>query len=132
VETASETFDFLDFDIVSDIDEIVGSEQEDLNIRMALYNEGIGRAEVFAEGGDIASGNYIDGTECWDDSFFRQYFFLDLVEKASGDRLQIVAPQGAPESCTISDLNDVPSLDDIDDELLEILEDIAENGVPQD
>jgi hypothetical protein len=132
VENSNERIDFADFNIVTDIDDDeTKTDLEDLGIRMAFYNHGTGRAEIDAIGGDIEEGYYVEGTECWDADIDRTYLTLDAIRESDGETYSIIGPIGAADQCAMPSLEGIPTIEDIDSELLAALDEVATNGLPE-
>ncbi len=130
-ESQTHSLDFIDFETQVDVDEPADGIREDLGIRMAFYDEGTGRAEADAANGSLAVNQVATGIECWDTSINRTYLQFDISETGS---MMETYTEGSAENCgefnaTLSDL-EIPSLQDIDPELLAALDDVATNGVP--
>lgn len=120
------TLDFLNWKAPMDVDED-GSAAEDLDIRMAFFDEGIGRAEAIVTGGDLDAGASASLTECWDTSISQTFIRMEL----SGDG-RIVLEEGNPEDCgafntSLASLG-IPAIDDIDAELRTGLSTLASTG----
>ncbi|NOZ86049.1 MAG: hypothetical protein GXP49_07265 [Deltaproteobacteria bacterium] len=130
VKTPKEYFDFIDFKLAMDLDQIKDSKIENLDIRMAFYNSGVGRAEMLAYGGDIPDESRVESTECWNSLIMREFFNIELVSQ-DGSRTEIQPTEGLPENCAMQNLDTVPSLDDVPADIMNALSDVAENGVPQ-
>ena len=112
--------DFLDFEFPLDVlEEPEGP--EDVSIRMAFIDGGIGRAEADASTGQET----YSVTECWDENLDRTYLASNPQDPEYGTESDCVDPF----HLTLDTLN-VPSLDSLDQNLRNALEDIAQNGVP--
>ena len=124
--------DFLDFQGDVDVSDPHDGVAENLDIRMAFLDRGIGRAEAGAYGGSIEEGDTIAMTECWDDAVKETYLIAEHVDgDGSTEALyQLGDPSGcqAPFDRTLDEL-EVPSLADVDPGLLDTLDAIAEGGV---
>ncbi|MCG8418105.1 MAG: hypothetical protein MJE77_09210 [Proteobacteria bacterium] len=121
------TLDFVDWQSQFDVDDPADNVVEDVGVRMAFFDAGVGRAEA-----DVANGSFGNDTaqltECWDTSINQTYLKLE----ATGG--PVLVEVGLEEDCGIfkdglSTLG-VPSLEDIDDELLTALSSLAANGIP--
>ena len=137
------TFHFLNFAGEIDIDDGDGdpatetpSAAELLDIRMVFIDEGVGRAEVMATGGDFASNPDADAlvvVECWDASIGRTYLRMTALNATGGEAW--VHEEGAETDCgalfqvPLAELG-VPFLEDVDPQLRAELDAIATNGVP--
>jgi hypothetical protein len=130
------TFDFVDIAAQGDVQENAdaGVLLENLSLRLASVNGGIGRAEVVASGGDLQGATFI-GTECWNAMVNRTYFQMDATGLDADGGVTSVETEGAPEDCvgpfsqSLTELN-VPSLDSVDPALLAALRGAAQNGIP--
>jgi len=104
---------------------------EDVAVRLAFVNEGMGRAEAQASGGDLAMGQVADAVECWDNTLSETY--LSFTTSTNGMQDGSIS-DGDPASCgafkaTLDELG-VPSLADVDPALKAKLDEVAKNGVP--
>jgi hypothetical protein len=123
--------DFLDFQGTVDVDDPHDGVAENLDIRMAFLDRGIGRAEAGAYGGSIEKGDQMAMTECWDDAVKETYLRAELVDDGATEALyQLGDPSGCvdPFDQTLDEL-EVPSLADVDPSLLDALDAVAEGGV---
>jgi hypothetical protein len=68
-DTYSTTVDFLDFATAADIDGLGSA--ENLDVRMAFLNGGMGRAEAVITGGDVGAAGAV---ECWNSLLERLYW----------------------------------------------------------
>jgi len=127
VEGVDVRFDFMDFRLTGNLDDATEAE-EFLDVQMAFYN-GTGRAEAIGAGGDIPQDASIESTECWNAGLLREYYSFEAV-LGDGTRQPIAPTEGEPTACTMQSLDDVPSLDDVDAEMLDALADVATNGIP--
>lgn len=125
--------DFVDWEGNVDIsDDPAKTAAELLNVHLAFFNEGTGRGEATATGGDLAAGETATIVECWDKSISQSY--LSFTVSASGTP-GTPAEEGAATACgyfqpSLKDLG-VPSLADVDPALKAALDDVATNGVPK-
>lgn len=104
-----------------------------LNVHLAFFNEGTGRGEATASGGDLAMGQTADVVECWDKTISRSY--LSFATSTNGTPDGAPASEGAAADCgyfqsSLKDLG-VPSLADVDPALKKALDDVATNGIPK-
>jgi hypothetical protein len=135
VETFEHHMDYLDFHYVADLEGTSNTGPEDMGIRMAFDSSGIGRAEVNVVGGDLPNDYpdyHLEGVECWDTALQRVYLLLELTpddEGSSNPTYPFVA-EGTSDNCEIEDLQQVPSLEDIDQDLLATLGFVASHGIP--
>ena len=124
--------DFMDFSVVSDVcdtssdacfeNDTVDDADENFDFRAAFINEGVGRAEVGIEGGDLPSA--VEVAECWNDELDRVF-----VEVSSGaEEVALAGECPAVWSQPLSDMG-LPGLGDIDPELSERLDCVASNGL---
>lgn len=123
--------DFLDWEAAFDVSEPADGVAENVGVRMAFLNEGTGRAEADASGGSLADNESVQLVECWDAAIDQSYLQIQRqVDGAPAETVEL----GAAEDCalfqpTLSELG-VPSLDDVDPELRNALQQVAETGVP--
>jgi hypothetical protein len=106
---------------------------ENLNVHLAFFNEGTGRGEATASGGDLAMGQTADVVECWDKTISQSY--LSFASSTNGMPDGAPAVEGDALSCgyfqkTLKDLG-VPSLADVDPKLKTDLDNVATNGIPK-
>jgi hypothetical protein len=129
--------DFLDFLFAADVDgNDVADLAEDVEVQMAFLNEGWGRAEASAVGGDLAQNQSVAVIECWDDSLARQYANLDFLEDGAPlwsldeGELANCGPivEGQPVFANTLDALGMPTLADVDAEMMAALDDVATNG----
>lgn len=128
-EADGQFVDFIDWEAGIDVSEPADGLMENVGVRMAFFNGGTGRAEADAMGGSIEDGATWSGVECWDDAIARTYanFSVDGSNPASFS-------EGELANCgffasTLTEL-EVPTLQDLDDGLLDALDIVAETGVP--
>jgi hypothetical protein len=130
------TVSFIDFSIEGDIDGTPES-VETLDTRLAFLNEGMGRGEVWAEGGAITEGDHIEGLECWNTQVKQTHKHVEYVD-AVGTRTDIETPVATEADCGLvftSSLDElsIPSLAQVWTEhpdLQTALYDVTENGIP--
>ncbi len=134
--------DFLNFAVGIDIHEDgINTAAEDVDVHMAFLNEGYGRADVSAVGGDLAPNEAVLGTECWDNSIGRQYLllerYLDSVPQpppyVEEGALANCGPDinGTPLFSQSLDALGIPSLADVPADLMAALDEVATHGMPQ-
>jgi hypothetical protein len=128
--TPALTVDFLDYEIGLDVSEPADGIAENVGVRMAFLNEGMGRAEADAVGGSLEAEQSVSAIECWDVTLSQSYLRFDVIEGTG----TITAEDGNIASCglfqaSLDDLG-VPSLDDVDPALRAALEEVALSGVP--
>jgi hypothetical protein len=127
---ADVTVDFIDWEAGIDISDPPDAVLEDVGVRMAFLNEGMGRAEADAAGGSLEAGVTASGTECWGNGLERTYLNFTV----DGGAQQGTYTEGTVEGCalfqpTLDELN-IPSLQDIDPSLLSALDQVASTGIP--
>ena len=142
VATAEHTVDFLNYALTLDIDDgdgdpntQVASAPELLDVKMVFLDQGRGRAEAIASGGDIADSPEIDlleVVECWDEQIKETY----LGMTAYGDDGSEIGAQslGDPSGCApifdnSIDALMIPTLDDVDPTLKAQMDALATGGV---
>ena len=118
-----------------DVSDPVDGSAEDVGIRLAFLDEGVGRAEVDARGGSLGTSDRLAIAECWDGALNRIFAGTTIArDGATLDRIPdgdtVLANCGALFSRTLGELS-VPALEDIDPNLRAALFDIAENGIPR-
>lgn len=113
---------------------------EDIDLRLAFVNGGLGRAEGFVSGGDLVSDqgeSTVHVIECWDSLIARTHLELWAEgEIAAGepDGELTLHQEGDLSMCgpifsqTLDELN-VPSLADVDPDLMAALDEVASNGI---
>jgi hypothetical protein len=124
--------DFLDYQASVDVDDPRDGVVENLDVRMAFLDRGIGRGEAGAYGGSLEAGDRVEVTECWNDAVRETYLAAERVDGdgATEELYQLGSPAGcaAPFDRTLDEL-EIPSLADVDPSLLADLDAIAEGGV---
>lgn len=125
------TLDFMDWQANFNIDEEPErSAVEDVGVRMAFVNSGIGRAEADAMNGDLEDGQTARVTECWDTSINQTYLRLETT----GGTDNFEHTEGELTDCGLfqDDLSTlgIPALEDLDQGLMTALDELAENGIP--
>lgn len=106
---------------------------ENLSVHLAFFNEGTGRGEATASGGDLTTGQTADIVECWDKAISQSY--LSFATSTNGTSDGAPATEGDVASCgyfqsSLKELG-VPSLADVDPALKASLDDVATNGIPK-
>ena len=125
--------DFVDWEGNVDIsNDPAKTAAELLNVHVAFFNEGTGRGEATASGGDLAAGETAEVVECWDKSISQSYLSFTV---SSNGTTGTPAEEGAVAACgyfqsSLKDLG-VPSLADVDPNLKAALDDVATNGIPK-
>lgn len=94
---------------------------EQLDFRAAFLNRGVGRAEATVSMGDLAQA--VDVTECWDQDIDRNYVGFFVGGATIGEDGACTAPFDE----TLETIG-VPTLSDVDQELLERMSCVAESG----
>lgn len=130
---STNAFDFLDYK--GDIDvhnDPAMAAAESVGVHMAFLNEGVGRAEVEASGGDLKADETVNGVECWDAALAQSYISMTTM---TGGMPGQEFTDGTPSLCgvfekTLTELG-VPSLADVDPMMMAKLDDVAKNGIPQ-
>jgi hypothetical protein len=131
---ATNQVDFVNYEGDIDIsNDPAKSAAEKLNVRLAFFNEGTGRGEATASGGDLNMGQVAEIAECWDKSIARSY--LNFSSSTNGTPDGPGATEGDIASCgyfqgTLADLG-VPSLAGVDPALKAALDNVATNGIPK-
>ena len=126
-------FDFIDYQGVFDIhNDPAKAAAETVGVKMAFFNEGTGRAEASASGGDLAANQSASFVECWNAALDETYLSLTVTTDGTAE-----APvtEGMSAACgvfekTLADLG-VPSLSDVDPTMMAKLNEVATNGVPK-
>ncbi len=122
---------FLDFHALADISG--DGSIEDLSVRLAHLDSGVGRAEVSAQCPDgatcsIPTGQVLTSVECWDSGIDRTYFTIGL----SGGTPQVegTEAQCGPVFQNSLDALQIPTLESVDPALMAALEGVAADGIP--
>jgi len=131
---AGNTLDFVDFAFEADVDDNgVDDLPETLGINLVFLNGARGRAEAEATGGDLTETQRVDATECWDDAVARQYLAFELTDDgisqqahSEGDPVLCLAPFDQP----LANLG-LPKFEDLDPNIIGAMQDVAQNGLPQ-
>jgi len=123
--------DFLDFETGIDVTEPKDGVREDVGIRMAFLDQGTGRAEADVIGGSMAANQTGSATECWDTSLDETYLEFQVLDSGNPSQTYTEGDYGncGMFQATLDDLN-IPSLQDIDPNLLAALDQVATTGVP--
>jgi hypothetical protein len=91
-----------------------------------------GRAEFVATNDTMAEGQFIQATECWDYNLSKSYFNMASIY---GEEITPLTTMGTPiTSCDDSlenglDAIGLPSTEEADPKIKDLLEDIAQNGL---
>ncbi|UQA63067.1 hypothetical protein [Polyangium aurulentum] len=126
------TLDFLDWQSKFDIhNDGTKTAAESVGVHMAFLDEGTGRAEAQAKEGDLAANQVADIVECWDAAIAQTY--VSLATSTGGVQDGQIS-EGDAASCgifqkSLAELG-VPSLEDVNAELMSKLEEVATNGAP--
>ena len=123
-------FDFLDFAFQADLDDDSGDALEDFAMKLAFYNEGVGRAAAQVSGGDVAP-NVGDVTECWDAALQQDY--VSMVISSNGNVVAGPNEAGNEALCVWDDaeFDNIPDRGDAAD-LVTLVGTIADAGMPSD
>ncbi len=125
--------DFLNFKLRTNINE--GDELENLDVRLGFINRGHGRAQAIATGGDIGKEDpEIEAArvvECWDEDINQT--FIRFSGADGGGEPVFEQEDGNVEDCgifkaTLEEL-ELPTLNDVDQSLLDGLDQIATMGL---
>lgn len=124
--------DFIDWQANFDIDNDPAKiKAEDVGVHMAFLDEGTGRAEAKAQGGDLATNQVADIVECWDKALSETY--ISLTSSTNGTQDGQVSDGNVADcgvfQATLAELG-VPALKDIDPEMMAKLDEVAKNGAP--
>ena len=128
IDDSVDRFDFLDLEFDADVlDDSAAVEA--LSMKLAFYNEGIGRALVGVTGGDAGS-NALAADECWDANVQQTYL---AVSVDTGAGFFLGQESGSAASCvwTATQFDDVPELADVSD-MGALVSAIANTGIPSD
>jgi hypothetical protein len=131
---ATNQVDFVDWAGTVDIsDDPAKTLAENLNVHVAFFNEGTGRGEATASGGDLTMGQTAEVVECWDKTISQSYLSFGTSTNGAADGPPAI--EGDVASCgyfqkNLKDLG-VPSLSDVDAELKAALDEVATNGIPK-
>lgn len=124
-------FDFVDWsldanlcetDAASCFKEPAEGAIENMGLRAAFFNRGVGRAEAKLSGGDL--GTDVDVVECWD-------LDIDRTAITVSDDVGMIVNEGQCDGAFASDLTTlgVPSLADVDADMLAKMDCVATNGL---
>lgn len=121
-------FDFLDLEFAADVID-TSTAVEDMDMKLAFYNSGIGRAEVSVVNGDLATDT-ASAIECWDASVSQTYLSFSL-DTGLGPVLQ--AETGLATDCVwdAAQFAQVPDLSSVP-EMANLVGVIADAGIPSD
>ncbi|MBN1609844.1 MAG: hypothetical protein JW940_24640 [Polyangiaceae bacterium] len=134
-EPSGPQFDFMDWKLKGDLcdsdpdscfdNNVVADQDEDFRLRTVFIDKGIGRAEVEVAGGDLTSD--VSAVECWDKNLDRTYLSI------SADQSVIVSGGQCADALqsSLAELG-VPSIGDIDADLMSKLTCVADNGIDGD
>ena len=126
------SFDFIDYQGVFDIDnDPAKAAAETVGVKMAFFNEGTGRAEASASGGDLAMNQSASAVECWNAALDETFLSFTVTTDGTSET---PVTEGVSADCgvfqkTLAELG-VPSLSNVDPALMTALTDVATNGVP--
>ncbi|MCK6593299.1 MAG: hypothetical protein L6Q76_37560, partial [Polyangiaceae bacterium] len=80
------TFDFIDYQGVFDINnDPMKAAAETVGVKMAFFNEGTGRAEASASGGDLAANQSASAVECWNAALDETYLSFTLTTDGAAE-----------------------------------------------
>jgi hypothetical protein len=111
---------------------------ENVAVKMAFWSylrrspASSGRAEFVATNDTMAEGQFIQATECWDYNLSKSYFNMASIY---GEEITPLTTMGTPiTSCDDSlenglDAIGLPSTEEADPKIKDLLEDIAQNGL---
>lgn len=124
------TLDFVDWTLTTNLCEAepdtcfkqpADGASETLGLRAAFFNRGAGRCEAQVNGGDLTQ--MVNVVECWDAAIDR----TAIEYRVDSD---VLSSTGACDGAFAADLEalGVPSLADVDDDVLDKLDCVASNG----
>jgi hypothetical protein len=124
--------DFLDWESHYNLDsDPAKTAAEAVSVHMAFLNEGVGRAEAQAKEGDLAANQVADVVECWDGALAETHISLTVSTDGVQDGQ---VSEGDVASCGIFQKSlgelGVPSLADVDPDMMAKLDEVATNGAP--
>lgn len=121
----ADAFDFIDLEFLADIE--TGAALENLDMKLAFYNEGVGRAQVGADGGDFGT-DVVEAIECWDPAISQTYLSY-TVDTGGGPVL--AGESGLSTDCVwdAAQFDNVPDLGDVP-EMQALVDLIATSGIP--
>lgn len=127
-DTPGMSWDFVDYQLGMDVSD--DGIAEDVGVRMAFLNGGVGRAEADAAGGSLEANQSYNVVECWDTSLDQTFMEANIKE---GGVSTLAESLGTPEDCglfnaSLDDLG-VPRLENVDAELMAALDAAAVNGL---
>ncbi len=129
--TTDATIDFLDWQFAYDVcdadlscweEQTVADADERFSLRAAFVGRS-GRGEATVSDGDLEAPLRI--VECWDDQLATSYFSVD-----SGSETVTEGNCGGNETVSLAD-SGVPTLEDVDSDLMAAMICVAENGVEE-
>jgi hypothetical protein len=129
--TPDHTVDFLDYEAAFDVSEPADGVAEDVGVRMAFLDEGTGRAEADAIGGSMDLNQSVAAVECWDTSINQTYIQFEVMD---GGTVMDSYTEGNSVDCGLFeatlDALQIPSLQDVDPDLMAALDQVATTGAP--
>jgi len=129
---------FVNFLTQADVDHDANGDPENLDVRIAFLDSGVGRAEatISCPANTTCSlpgptGAVGQATECWDGALGKVYSNLTYngVSLSTQPPGATMADCGSPFSASLDSLN-IPSRGDLDPVMMQKLHDVAENGMP--
>ncbi len=124
------TADFLDWETMIDL-EPADQVLENIGVRMAFLDEGMGRAEGDVSGGSLEANQEGRVTECWGDDLLENYISYEMVTDGVSE---VIDSDGEFGNCGLFQASldelQIPSLDDIDPAMLDAMSELAITGVP--
>lgn len=129
--TPEHTVDFLDYETAIDVDDPADGVAENIGVRMAFLDEGTGRAEADAVGGSMGANQSAAVVECWDTSISQTFVSYEISD---GGSVTDSWTDGQSVDCGLFEASldalEIPSLQDIDPDLMAALDQVASTGVP--
>lgn len=121
-------FDFIDLEFLADVINDTTA-VENMDMKLAFYNNGIGRAEVGVTNGDLGTDDIL-AVECWDAAVSQTYLSY-TVDTGGGPVL--AGESGAAASCVwdATQFGEVPDLSDVPG-MQTLVDDLATFGIPED
>lgn len=125
---AANSFDFIDMEFLADVINDTAA-AENLDMKLAFYNSGVGRAEVGVTNGDLGL-NDLAAVECWDAQVTQTYLTFTL-DTGMGPVTQ--GESGVAADCVwdTTQFDQVPDLSDVA-EMQSLVDLIANTGIPSD
>jgi hypothetical protein len=132
VSGENNSFDFIDYQGTFDIDnDPAKAAAETVGVKMAFFNEGTGRAEASASGGDLAANQSASAVECWNAALNETYLSYTITTNGTAET---PVTEGVAADCGVFEKSlaelGVPSLANVPADLMAKLDEVAKNGVP--